>query len=104
MNWNKISELLEVFPPFTTPFDTPAKLNNAVVEFERAMTEAHSRATRTREVVHCPKRLPEELKALICVRRQLIPVVITFHAQTDAKPLSSTRQEKADDLYKLSMG
>jgi hypothetical protein len=58
--------------------ETLTKLNIAFIEFERAVTGAHSKATMTREVVYRLKRLSEGLKALICERWRLTKEVTAF--------------------------
>jgi hypothetical protein len=54
-NWNKFSEMVEkALQPFTKPLKTHAKLNSTVGESERAVKEAHSKATTTRKVAPRP--------------------------------------------------
>jgi hypothetical protein len=79
----KWANFLRAIPTFTTLLETPAKLNSATVEFERAVTEVHNKASTRCEVVYHPKRLPEELKTLIYESGRLIRVVKVFQRVED---------------------
>jgi hypothetical protein len=81
-DWDIYADVLETtLPPCPSSPSPPALRNNAIALFETELSIAYTTATTTREVTHCPGRLPDVQMALIYHRRRLIRVAMPQSAE-----------------------